>query len=168
MAEDHGATVRKKGIVQRFWRGAGASCQGRASIAVVRNILHTIQMANLIKTPWHYLAWKPPKFAWQGERNLASLTRRRGWLWALLLFWGVVDGSSVRFGRLRVFVSYNYTGLLAGLLAGFAPVLGLDAGGSAVIATIGLGWLVTVVWGTARYVGWLAAILGRWPPTGRA
>ncbi|MGC0155249.1 hypothetical protein ACPRNU_22545 [Chromobacterium vaccinii] len=31
----------------------------------------------------------------------------------------------------------------------------------------GLGWLVTVVWGTARYVGWLAAILGRWPPTGR-
>ena len=95
--------------------------------------------------------------------------RRRGWLWALLLFWGVTDGSSVKFSRLRVFISYNYAGLTVGLLAGCAPELGLvGTGWGAVIATIGLGWLVTVVWGTARYVGWLVSILDRWPPTERA
>ena len=94
--------------------------------------------------------------------------RRRGWFWALLLFWGVVDGSSVKFGRLRVFFSYNYGGLIAGTLAGLAPELGLGSGWGAVFATIGLGWLVTVVWGTAKYAGWVIAILGRWPPTGRA
>lgn len=126
-----------------------------------------MQMANLIKTPWHYLAWRPPKLEWQAEHNLASLMRRRSWLWALLLFWGVTDGAAVQYGRLRVFVGYNYTGLIAWLLAWLAPELGLGTGWGAVIATIGLGWLVTVVWGTARYVGWLAAILGRWPPTGR-
>jgi len=126
-----------------------------------------MQMANLIKTPWHYLAWQPPALDARSERNAAAITRSRGWLWALLLFWGVSEGSSVKFGRLRVFISYNYTGLIAGLLAWLAPELGLGAGWGAVIAIIGLGWLVTVVWGTARYVGWLAAILGRWPPAGR-
>lgn len=127
-----------------------------------------MQMANLIKTPWHYLAWQPPALDAHTERNAAATTRRRGWLWALLLFWGVADGSAVKFGRLRGFISYNYTGLIAGPLAWFAPELGFGEGGVSVIATIGLGWLATVLWGTAKYVGWLVAIIGRWPPTGRA
>lgn len=121
-----------------------------------------------MKSPWHYLAWQPPALDAHTERNAAAITRRRGWLWALLLFWGIADGPAVKFGKVRIFISYNYAGLIAGLLAGFGPKLGLGAGWIAVIAAIGFGWLVTVVWGTARYVGWLVSILSRWPPTGRA
>lgn len=122
-----------------------------------------------MKTPWHYQAWAPPKLDPKAERNLAAMTRSKGWVWAVLLFWGLPDGiSGVAFGKVRLFIAYNYLGILAGVAVWLGIRLGGDPGWIAVFAMVGLGWLVTVVWGTAKYIGWLASILGRWPPMGRA
>lgn len=122
-----------------------------------------------MKTPWHYLAWTPPQLEPKAERNLAAMTRSKGWIWAVLLFWGLPDGiSGVALGKVRLFIAYNYTGILAGVAAWVSVQLGSDPGLVAVSAVVGLGWLATVAWGTAKYVGWLASILGRWPPMGRA
>ena len=68
-----------------------------------------------MKTPWHYLTWAPPLLDPKAERNLAAMTRSKGWVWAVLLFWGLPDGASgVAFGKVRLFVEYNYSGILAG------------------------------------------------------
>lgn len=122
-----------------------------------------------MKTPWHYLTWQPPELEPKAERNLAGMVRSKGWVWAVLFFWGLPEGvSSVVFGKLSVFISYNYPGLLVGLSYGLGLYFGAEPGWIAVAATVGLGWSVTVAWGTAKYLGWLVSILGRWPPMGRA
>lgn len=122
-----------------------------------------------MKTPWHYLAWTPPQLDPKAERNLAAMTRSKGWIWAVLLFWGLPDGiSGVAFGKVRLFIAYNYMGILAGVTVWLGIRFGSDPGWVSVSSAVGLGWLVTVVWGTAKYIGWLASILGRWPPMGRA
>lgn len=121
-----------------------------------------------MKTPWHYLTWAPPLLDPKAERNLAAMTRSKGWVWAVLLFWGLPDGASgVAFGKVRLFVEYNYSGILAGAAVWLGFSFGSDPGWIAVFAMVGLSWLVTVVWATAKYIGWLASILGRWPPMGR-
>lgn len=96
-------------------------------------------------------------------------SRSAKWIWAVLLFWGVPDGNSgVAFGKLRLFISYNYTGVLAGIAAWLTVQFGGDPGWVAIAAMVGLGWVVTVVMGTSKYIGWLVSILNRWPPMGRA
>lgn len=84
------------------------------------------------------------------------------------LFWGIVTNDG-RFtlGCLQIFAAYNYLGIIS--LAAFGvgriyPETNLDV----VSAWIGIGWLVTVALGTARYIGWLAWLLNRWPPLSSA
>lgn len=122
-----------------------------------------------MRSPWHYLSWSPPRLEWTSERRMAALVRRNGWIWAILLFWGVPDGNSgVAFGKLRLFVSYNYTGVLAGIAAWLTVQFGGDPGWGAIAAMVGLGWVITIIMGTTKYISWLVSLLNRWPPMGRA
>lgn len=121
-----------------------------------------------MKTPWHYLTWTPPELEPQAEKNLAALTRKRGWGWAIRLHWGIVDGEASRIGKLRVFLAKNYAGVVLVLGALLVKGLALGDGWISSLMLLGVGWLTTVVWGTAKFVGWLMAIMARWPPVGRA
>lgn len=97
------------------------------------------------------------------EISLAKLTRRKGILYMVFLFWGIVTNDG-RFtlGCLQILAAYNYPGINTwGYGAGWIyPETNLDVAS----AWMGIAWLVTVVLGTARYIGWLAWLLNRWPP----
>ncbi|WP_043641452.1 hypothetical protein [Chromobacterium haemolyticum] len=120
-----------------------------------------------MKAPWHYLSWTPPQLEVQAERNLAAITRRKGWLWAILLYWGVVEGEALGWHKLRIFLDHNYAGLALGCGVWVADWLTMP-GWIAVLVVAALGWVATVLWGTAKYIGWLVSILNRWPPMGKA
>lgn len=97
------------------------------------------------------------------------MTRRRGIPQLVLLFWGLTPrevGSWVP--NFRLWLSYNYTGFIAGAATMFGMRYWPASGWTALAGVVSLAWAVTVALGTARYVGWLISLLHRWPPLGRA
>lgn len=108
------------------------------------------------RTPWYYLTWAPPRLIAEDEIALASLVRRRGLLFMVGLFWGIVTNEGrYTTGCFSFFLAQNYPFLLCS--AGY--LLGVDDCGR-----IGLVWLATFVFGTVRHMGWLVWLLFRWPP----
>ena len=120
-------------------------------------------MGRLIKpaVPWFYVVWKPPGLSPDGEVAIARLTRREGFFYMLRLHWLLVSKetesgrSYYDFDSLRFFLSQNYPPVLC--LFGYW--IGLED-----CVTLAAIWLATFVYGSARYVAWLLALLHRWPP----
>lgn len=122
-----------------------------------------------MKTPWHYITWRPPVLDAETEIGIASMTRRRGIPQLTLIFWGLLAREhGFGLASMGLCFAYNYTGLFAG----GATMLGMRywpaSGWTALAGVVSLAWGSTVVLGTARYVGWLISLLRRWPPMGKA
>ena len=99
------------------------------------------------------------------EVAIASLTRRRGIFYMLRLHWGVVFDEEDGFtkGCLSILFSYNYPAFIAIGAYGLGFLLPVtDLAGPA--AWLGVIWLVTLTFGSLKYIAWLFSLLNRWPP----
>ncbi len=111
--------------------------------------------------PWHYAAWRDPQMSSDHEIGYTRLARLEGLWYMLRVHWMIIHkerDSGKRYYDLECFwwfFAQNYPPFLCliGYLVGFS-----DCG------TIALVWLATFVYGTLRYIGWLTALLFRWPP----
>jgi hypothetical protein len=110
----------------------------------------------IFKTPWHYLTWVPPALSAEGEIGIARLTRRTGMLNMVLLYWLFLTNEG-RFTAkcAEMCFSQNYPIFLCAIGYFFD---------SDTLVVIGLAWLVTLAFGTAKYIGWIVSLLNRWPP----
>jgi len=109
------------------------------------------------KNPWHYLTWRPPVLSGEHEMALARKIRREGMFPMISMFWGLVttDERGFTWGCARILFAQNYTG--------FICAIGLYTETPSLLVA-GTLWLVSLLLGTARYVGWLFWLLKRWPP----
>lgn len=111
------------------------------------------------KAPWHYLIWCPPAMSAECEIALARMIRREGMFYMVRMFWGIVtQEDKFTLGCAEMLFTQNYPVVICaiGWLTGIEDLL-----------IAGAGWLVTLVLGTARYIGWLIWLLNRWPPLAR-
>lgn len=110
-----------------------------------------------LKAPWYYLIWSPPAMIAEHEVALARLTRRKGMFYMLRMFWQILTADEGRFtwGCAKLFFAQNYLGFICAI--GFFTESDelLVAGGA---------WILSLVFGTVRYIGWLIWLLNRWPP----
>lgn len=116
-----------------------------------------------MKPPWHYVVWRRPALNWETEQFLARMFVRRGRMWALLVFWGLIleKGSTLQ-SRVLQFLDCNYVGVMSVLLILISPVLNVGLGWQAVVVASGVGWMATVVIGSVRYLIWIESLLARW------
>lgn len=121
-----------------------------------------------LRTPFYYLTWRPPALSAEHEIAMARLTRRRGFAGMVLLHWAVYlpekpyEDEYHLVGALGMLFAQHYIGIVAGLFAiigSMVPQTGFLTP-ALVLASV---WAVALLYGTARFLGWLAWLQQRWP-----